>query len=160
MHFFFFCPILFFLNIKSKTNFHVLCFFLPYYILCDTWIAIQTGDLDRLLVPTDSMGRKCGVDNSVIDKPFLLFFNLQECVDPRVPLYGCKTPQVCVQKCPTTSFIHSYYQCNKNTFNQIRSQLICQMGVQMDSIQICDDIQYRIKRGDCASWYLPSNSCM
>lgn len=133
------------------------------FSLCSSHVscaAINNGDLDRLLVPTDSKNRKCGVDNSVIDKPFLLFFNLEECIDPRVPLNGCKTPQVCVEKCPSTSFIYNHFNCNANTFNQIRSQLICQMEVQMDSIRSCDDIKDRIKRQDCASWYLPSNPCM
>lgn len=127
---------------------------------CIVCAAIINGDLDRLLVPADSKGRKCGVDNNVIDKPYLLFFNLEKCIDPRVPLYGCKTPQVCVEKCPTTSFIYSQFTCNSNTFNQIRSQLICQMDVQMDSIRSCDDIRDRINKQDCASWYLPSNPCM
>lgn len=122
--------------------------------------AIKNGDLDRLLVPSDSKSRKCGVDNNVIDKPYLMFFNLEKCIDPRVPLYGCKTPQVCVQQCPSTSFIYSHFQCNSNTFSQIRSQLICTMDVPLDTIQSCDDINDRIKRNECASWYLPSNSCM
>lgn len=123
-------------------------------------IAIQRGDLDRLMVPTDSMGRKCGVDNGVIDKPYLLFFNLEKCIDARVPLFGCKTPQVCVQQCPTTSFIHNSFQCRDGeNFQQIRNQLICQMGVNVAQIQNCQQIEERINRDDCARWYLPSKTC-
>lgn len=144
---------------ESKTNCRLFgcCCCFSFIYLCT---AISHGDLDRLMVPADSLGRKCGVDNSVIDKPYLLFFNLAECIDPLVPLRGCNTTQVCVQKCPSTSFIYSHFQCNDNTFNQIRSQLICQMHVPMGSIQKCEDINDRINKGDCASWYLPSNSCM
>lgn len=123
-------------------------------------IAIKNGDLDRLLVPTDSSGRKCGVDNSVNKKPYLLFFNLERCIDARVPLFGCKTPQVCVENCPTTTFIYSEYECNNNKFYEMRENLICQMGVdKLNDIKSCDNIKYRIDRGDCARWYLPSNSC-
>lgn len=131
-----------------------------FFIQCQTCKAFNNGDLERLLVPADSKGRKCGVDNSVIDKPYLFFFSLEKCIDPRVPLYGCKTPQVCVQKCPSTSFIYSHYSCNSNTFSQIRSQLICKTHVQMDTIRSCNDITDHINRDDCAKWYLPSNPCM
>lgn len=122
-------------------------------------IAIKRGDLDRLLVPTDSAGRKCGVDNSVINKPYLLFFNLERCIDARVPLFGCKTPQVCVEKCPTTAFIFNEFGCNNNNFYVTRENLICQMGVNKFEINSCDEIKRRIDKGDCARWYLPSNSC-
>lgn len=123
-------------------------------------IAIKNGDLDRLLVPTDSKGRKCGVDNGVIDKPYLFFFNLEKCIDARVPLFGCKTPQVCVEKCPTTSFIHDKFQCNDATnFEQIRENLICQMGVNKAQIRNCIEIEERVAKEDCARWYLPSKSC-
>lgn len=110
-------------------------------------------------MPTDSNGRKCGVDNGVIDKPYLLFFNLEKCIDPRVPLFGCKTPQVCVRQCPTTSFLYDPFRCNDSTFSQIRSQLVCQMGVAVNQIKSCADIAERIRVGDCARWYLPSTPC-
>ncbi|EDS26040.1 ctl2 [Culex quinquefasciatus] len=60
--------------------------FVAYY-------ALHHGDLDRLLVPTDSKGLKCGVDSEVQDKPYLFFFDISECAKYDVPLYGCKTPQ-------------------------------------------------------------------
>lgn len=122
-------------------------------------LAIQHGDLNRLMVPTDSAGRKCGVDNGVIDKPFLLFFNLEKCIDARVPLFGCKTPQVCVEKCPTESFVFSNYQCREEMVGTIRNQLICQMGVRKEEIRSCADIENKINKDECARWYLPSNSC-
>lgn len=121
-------------------------------------IAVKNGDLQRLLVPTDSKGRKCGIDNAVIDKPFLLFFNLEKCIDARVPLFGCSTPQVCVEQCPTKAFLHNEYGCNENNFNQIRADLICQMGVSKSDIRSCPDINNSIIREDCARWYLPSQS--
>lgn len=123
------------------------------------FVAIKNGDLDRLLVPTDSKGRKCGVDNDVINKPYLLFFNLEKCIDARVPLFGCKTPQVCVEQCPTSAFIYDEYSCNTSRLPAIRSQLICQMGVDKEQITDCERLKRRINDGDCARWYLPSKSC-
>lgn len=46
------------------------------------------------MVPSDSNGLRCGVDSEVLDKPYLVFFDLSKCADPRVPLTGCNTPQV------------------------------------------------------------------
>lgn len=113
--------------------------------------------MDRLLVPTDSEHRKCGVDNSVIDKPHLLFFDLEKCIDARVPLFGCKTTQVCVEKCPTSSFI--FTECNNNIdINQLRKQLICQLGINVND-KSCPEISTLIDDGKCARWYLPSKSC-
>lgn len=115
-----------------------------------------------MLVPTDSAGRKCGVDNSVINKPHLLFFDLENCIDVQVPLFGCKTPQVCVEKCPTDTFI--FPGCGGNPsgaeIRQMRQKLICQMGIDVNQIDSCGQIQRHIDRGECARWYMPSKSCM
>lgn len=58
------------------------------------WYAITRGDIDRLLVPTNTEGLKCGVDSEVKDEQYLLFFNLAKCVDPTVAITGCPTRQV------------------------------------------------------------------
>ncbi|XP_055298755.1 choline transporter-like 2 isoform X5 [Sitodiplosis mosellana] len=147
------------LSKRSCTD--VCCLFIFIVFLC-VWgfiahFAIKNGDLDRLLVPTDSQGRKCGVDNSVINEPYLLFFNLEKCIDARVPLFGCKTPQVCVRECPTTAFIYSEYICNSAKFYEIREKLICQKHVNKFAITDCTAIKRSIDNGDCARWYLPSN---
>ena len=52
------------------------------------------GDPQRLINPTDSNGKKCGVDETVKDKPFLFYFDLTRCADPSVFITGCPTPQV------------------------------------------------------------------
>lgn len=54
----------------------------------------KLGDPQRLLHPTDSNGRTCGVDETVKDKPFLFYFDLTKCADPSVLIKGCQTPQV------------------------------------------------------------------
>lgn len=118
---------------------------------------MKNGDLDRLLVPTDSSGRKCGIDNGVYDKPYLLFFNLEKCVDPRVPLFGCKTTQVCVKECPKESFVYNH--CSPQTLDQIRRKLICKDEIDRWTIHSCEQLDIHMKNEECASWYLESNSC-
>lgn len=119
--------------------------------------AFKNGDLDRLLYPTDSQGRKCGIDNDVVDKQFLLFFDLTKCIDPKVPLFGCPTPQVCVNECPTESFVYDESVCNENSFERIRQSLRC--TVDKDQIGTCAEITQHVKDDKCARWYLQSKSC-
>ncbi|XP_058466253.1 choline transporter-like 2 isoform X3 [Malaya genurostris] len=119
------------------------------------YYAFMKGDLDRLLVPTDSNGLKCGVDSGVQKEPYLIFFDISECAKPDVPLYGCRTPQVCVSECPTEDFYFRYEECNANSIGTIRSQLICDRSVQKNELN-CADIQPYIDRGRCAKYYLKS----
>uniref|UniRef100_A0A8W7Q1V8 Uncharacterized protein n=1 Tax=Anopheles coluzzii TaxID=1518534 RepID=A0A8W7Q1V8_ANOCL len=73
------------------------CLFLFVTFLCAwgyvAYYAVQHGDLNRLLVPIDSDGRKCGVDSEVRDEPYLVFFNITECAKIDVPISGCSTTQ-------------------------------------------------------------------
>ncbi|XP_062563117.1 choline transporter-like 2 isoform X2 [Armigeres subalbatus] len=119
------------------------------------YYALHNGDLERLLVPTDSNGLKCGVDSEVQKEPYLVFFDISECAKYDVPLYGCKTPQVCVQECPTEDFRFDLNNCNGNSLSTIRSQLICDRNVQKDQLT-CNDIQSLIDRNRCAKYYRKS----
>lgn len=56
--------------------------------------AINNGDLNKLMWPTDMYNQKCGIDSAVLNKKYLFFFNLDQCIDPFVPITGCDTPQV------------------------------------------------------------------
>ncbi|XP_037044640.1 choline transporter-like 2 isoform X3 [Bradysia coprophila] len=122
------------------------------------YYAIKNGDPDRLLVPTDSQGLKCGVDSEVISKPYLVFFNLERCIDPLVPINGCPTPQVCVEKCPDSIFIYDQSTCSASNLESIKSKLICNRNVDIRTIQSCTAITDLINSDYCASWYLPSES--
>lgn len=112
-------------------------------------------------MPTDSQGLQCGVDSQVLGKPFLMFFDLQKCIDPLVPINGCPTPQVCVEKCPQTTFTYETGrgQCNAGNFAEIKRQLICTRSVQMDLINSCDQVETLMASDECAHWYLKSESC-
>ncbi|KAL5277407.1 SLC44A5 family protein [Megaselia abdita] len=121
--------------------------------------AFKNGDLDKLLKPTDSLNRKCGIDSSVTNEPYLFFFDLGKCIDPLVPITGCPTPQVCVRQCPSESFF--YEQEKGKSFDELRRKLVCLPDVKLFTK---NDIDAAIRNNQCASWYIPSkpflNRCM
>ena len=75
--------------------------------LSSLFTAWVNGVPARIIYPTDSKGRLCGVDPAVQDKPFLLFFDLTRCLQiisvaeiisgnfDASTLFTCPTPQVC-----------------------------------------------------------------
>lgn len=118
-------------------------------------IAFTYGDLNRVVFPVDSMGRICGIDSRVSDKPHAQFSDLAKCFDIGMPLFGCKT--ICVEKCPDTSFSFDKNRCRSH-FNEIRDHLICHGDINKDEIRNCRDIEESINDRSCARWYLPSYS--
>lgn len=112
-------------------------------------------------MPSDSYGLRCGVDSEVLDKPYLVFFDLSKCADPRVPLTGCNTPQVCVSNCPNQTFIYDTTdKCTPGTLSQIRDKLICDIHVHKErDVQSCRDVERLINDRKCARWYLKGESC-
>ncbi|XP_055842030.1 choline transporter-like 2 isoform X3 [Episyrphus balteatus] len=117
--------------------------------------AIKNGDLNKLLVPTDSFNRKCGVDATVKDKKYLFFFNLEKCIDPLVPITGCPTPQVCVAECPTETFVWDNVK-NKLSLDDLKKKLICQTEAYKMSINSIADAEKAIVSNRCARWYVKS----
>lgn len=109
-------------------------------------------------MPTDSDGRKCGIDSAVTDKKYLFFFDLAKCIDASVPFVGCRTPQVCVERCPKTRFLFDFNACRQDFSTTLR-KLICRMDVDKSQIRSCDDIETKINEDKCAKWYLESKSC-
>ncbi|XP_061511114.1 choline transporter-like 2 isoform X1 [Anopheles gambiae] len=130
------------------------CLFLFVTFLCAwgyvAYYAVQHGDLNRLLVPIDSDGRKCGVDSEVRDEPYLVFFNITECAKIDVPISGCSTTQVCVSQCPNQDFDFESANCNPSNVNEIRSKLICKQNVKKSDLTTCQIIRQYIKSQRCA----------
>lgn len=120
--------------------------------------AQREGDLNRLLVPRDTDGYQCGQDSEVLNKKYLVFFDLSKCADPLVPINGCLTPQTCVESCPSSNFVHDKTVCEKD-FAAYKERLICTRHVDMKSIKNCDDVHTRIVNDQCAKWYLKSEPC-
>lgn len=116
--------------------------------------AFKNGDLDKLLKPTDSLNRKCGIDSSVTNEPYLFFFDLGKCIDPLVPITGCPTPQVCIKQCPSESFF--YDQEKGKSFNELKAKLVCLPDVKLNNK---NDIDAAMNNNLCAKWYIPSKPC-
>jgi choline transporter-like protein 2/4/5 len=108
-------------------------------------------------VPRDSDGHQCGQDSEVVDKKFLFFFDLAKCADPFVPINGCPTPQICVNKCPQESFLHDMKIC-KNV-EEYKQKLICKPSVNLKHYSTCEQIDQLIIDEKCAKWYLKSQPC-
>uniref|UniRef100_A0A182JP45 Choline transporter-like protein n=1 Tax=Anopheles christyi TaxID=43041 RepID=A0A182JP45_9DIPT len=138
------------------------CLFLFVTFLCAwgyvAYYAVQHGDLNRLLVPIDSDGRKCGVDSEVRDEPYLVFFNITECAKIDVPISGCSTTQVCVSQCPDHDFDFESANCNPSNLNEIRAKLICKQNVKKTDLTTCQIIREYIKSERCAQTVQQSTS--
>lgn len=137
-----------------------LCFFqnISIYVLFAN-AAYRYGDLNQVLLPTDSEGLMCGVDSDVLHKPYLMFFDIQKCIDPLVVINGCSTPQVCVEQCPRETFVFNIRNCNDGNVAAMKSKLVCSKDVAMNMITDCDQIETLINANKCARWYLKSESC-
>ncbi|XP_028030024.1 CTL-like protein 2 isoform X2 [Bombyx mandarina] len=116
----------------------------------------QNGNIEKLLAPMDSNGKRCGVDSGVINRKYLLFFNLANCLRPETPITGCPTPQVCVEECPqrTVKFIEQLTSAN---FNEMKREMVCIDGVNTETMTYSDALQY-MNEDKCAGLILQSQS--
>lgn len=150
---------------RSCTDVPCLLLFLVFlaawgFIALYAW---RSGDLNKLVVPTDSFNKKCGIDSGVLNKKYLFFFNLDKCIDPLVPITGCPTPQICVEQCPQQTFIWDTMK-NQLSFEELKTKLICLTDADKFNLRNKEDIQKAINEERCARWYIKSapflNRCM
>uniref|UniRef100_A0A6M2DXS4 Choline transporter-like protein n=1 Tax=Xenopsylla cheopis TaxID=163159 RepID=A0A6M2DXS4_XENCH len=119
--------------------------------------ALKHGSLNNILGPTDSLGRKCGVDSDVLDKPYLLFFDLMKCAKPGVVINGCPTPQICVKECPSDNFAFETHFSRNTSPEEIRQRLFCKPEVDKSrQIQDFDSARRLVQNEQCAAWHLKS----
>lgn len=120
--------------------------------------AHDNGDIQKLIAPVDSEGRRCGHDESVKNKPFLLFFDLTKCAKFRMSK-RCPTTQICVKECPKKNFFH--HNATKNMdFKELKSMLICTDDVDIDEVKKLSEIDELIRHERCAEWYMDSVSIL
>ncbi|XP_011311619.1 CTL-like protein 2 isoform X2 [Fopius arisanus] len=137
---------------RSCTDLTCLVIFLLFIVV---WFslgiyALSSGNVKRLLAPTDSSGRKCGLDADVADKPFLFFFDLTTCdLDEN----RCDTPQVCLEKCPDTNWRFDTDQ----PLEEIRKKIICRPGVNVTHKSVLE-IEALINVTACAPMYFKGKS--
>lgn len=118
--------------------------------------AYRNGDLNKLLLPTDSLNQKCGLDSPVLHKKYLFFFNLEKCIDAVVPITGCPTPQVCVEKCPDKTFIWDQMK-DQLSWEELKTHLICLTDSIRDNLKSKEDAEKAIKAEQCSGWYIKSS---
>jgi len=140
--------------VKNRSCTDVLCLLIFVAFLAGWGIVgyfgFLLGDPQRLLHPTDSEGRVCGLDENLVLKPYLFFFDLTKCANPTVLTHGCPTPQVCVSSCPTESFVATEWALLDEAGT--KQKLICKENATMHRSSVKELVQ----RGDCASWYIQS----
>ncbi|XP_073818510.1 choline transporter-like 2 [Musca autumnalis] len=130
----------------------VCCIVFWFYI---AHFAFTQGDLNKVLIPTDSHNRKCGVDSGVTHKPYLYFFDFDKCLDPEAALNGCKTKQVCVEQCPQESFIWDD-QVDDRELERVQKLLICDDGVNKNLLKTRNQISTAVSSGQCSGMYIKS----
>lgn len=136
--------------LKNRSCTDILCLLL-FLVFLIGWgvvagFAVVNGDPQRLLYPTDSMGRVCGKEE-FLNKSFLLFFDLTRCATPKVIATGCPTPQVCVEECPKSNWFYNPTLSDE----EIKSDLICQEGTTLS-----ENVKDLITSGKCAYYYVKS----
>lgn len=111
-----------------------------------------------LLNPRDTKGRKCGHNEDVLNKPYLLYFDLGGCFDIEFPFNGCQTPKVCVEMCPTKDFDFNETACSDSTnFPEIHKEFICNDDVIVTEMSTCKNISTYIKEEKCVRRYWNSS---
>ncbi|XP_075226187.1 choline transporter-like 2 [Lycorma delicatula] len=141
----------------------IICLLL-FIVALVVWIlvgryAYLNGDPNKLIVPADSEGRRCGQDSGVSGKPYLLFFDLTQCATPNVLFDGCATTQLCVEKCPDTEWTAYVYINEMKPFDasEVQNKLICKTRDIALTVTDVEKLKVVINNGQCAPWYLPSN---
>lgn len=117
------------------------------------YYSISHGDVERLLAPMDSKGRRCGLDSEVANKKYLVFFDITRCLSPGAPVTGCPTPQVCVEKCPTQTIF--FKQMTSSSWPTLKSSMVCQDDIDINSLSFSQAMTY-IENERCANYVLES----
>ena len=97
--------------VKNRSCTDIICVLLFLVFVCG-WVGVgvigfQSGNPEQLVYPSNSEGEICGRKENE-GKPNLLFFDLTKCLSLGA-LFGCPTPQVCVEKCPqNTTSLYAY----------------------------------------------------
>ncbi|XP_066258139.1 choline transporter-like 2 isoform X2 [Euwallacea similis] len=133
---------------KNRSCTDIICL-LIFLVFVGAWIAIGAwaishGNPEKLLVPKNSYGLRCGMDETVKDQKYLFFFDLTKCISAS-SLLGCNTPQICVKECPTEAFY-----CSETNSSNI-------------ALPFCDSHDGDVRIYDpnkCPQWFLPSKSIL
>jgi len=97
--------------VKSRSCTDIICVLL-FIVFVGGWVGVgvigfQAGDPEQLVYPSNSEGEICGRKANE-GKPNLFFHDLTKCISISA-VFGCPTPQVCVENCPQkTTSLYAY----------------------------------------------------
>ncbi|KAI1718770.1 plasma-membrane choline transporter domain-containing protein [Ditylenchus destructor] len=130
------------------------------------FLALMWGRPERLIHPTDSLGRMCGFDRpgayNMSSRPYVLYFDITKCASYVTVLTGCSTPQICVETCPTTYFSYLQLQTlSPADFRlQVRSKMVCDDSVDKNQIANFQELKQYVDRDWCAAYTVNSASIL
>lgn len=122
------------------------------------YFALQRGDIDKVIYPTDSHGRICG-RGDFADRPFLLFFDLTKCLNPAVLALGCRTPQVCVEECPRekySGYAEAHFGISLSKSQDVKNKMKPFCANVTDAEWRTKSAKTLIEEEICPAWVLPS----
>jgi len=139
--------------VKKRSCTDVLCLGL-FLLLFVAWgfVAFQgisKGDINKLLYPTNSLGQICG-QGDFKDRPYLLFFDLTQCLNPAVISLGCPTPQICVKECPSKTEVF-FGNGASFTYSKMKIKPYCALDADFQK-----SIKDLVLENSCPSWVLES----
>ncbi|KAE9552690.1 hypothetical protein FO519_004096 [Halicephalobus sp. NKZ332] len=149
----------------------VICSFLLILFIAG-WAVVAAfgfmwGKPERLIHPTDSLGRTCGHSRpgayDFTDKKYLFFFDLTKCVSYTTFLTGCPTPQICVEKCPTQYFSYLQLQfvpSGPNFISEVQKNVICRDPYNIAQITNWDTLRSAVESDWCAPYTVKSSAVL
>ena len=109
---------------KNRSCTDVLCV-LVFIVFLGGWVGVGViglldGHPEQLVYPSNSRGELCGRGVHE-DKPYVLFHDPTQCLSVSA-IFGCPTPQICVESCPdqtTSLYAYALYKSGAGgTFDQ------------------------------------------
>ncbi|XP_072935084.1 choline transporter-like 2 isoform X2 [Epargyreus clarus] len=123
------------------------------------YYSMQHGSIEKLLAPIDSNGRRCGIDSGLENKKNLLFFNIAKCVAPDSVLMGCRTPQVCVEKCPDETKMLKAELDRGVPFEQLKSKIVCTDDINVQNLTPAE-YNLHVQADKCTEFVFKSQSVL
>lgn len=151
---------------RNCTNTFSLCIFVTFFVgwLVVGYQAFTTNNLKRVIFPSDSAGRICGIKQEGVydlsEKPYLLFFDLTKCVSWTSFMSGCPTKQVCVKECPQKYF--TYLQLRSifsdvTFYKKMKKEIICTDDNIKSNIKSFEDLKRYVRFGECIAYTVKSS---
>jgi len=147
--------------VKRRSCTDVLCFLLFLLFLC-CWVFVaylgwRDGNISRVLYPTDSQGNICG-EGGMLNRPYLLLFDLTQCLNPAVLISGCVTKHICVARCPSSTYSAYGSSALGRGEDEIKDTIFPFCNVETRDQLNTATVKQLIDNHICPPWYLSSTS--